>query len=785
MKTTLLEEIAASPLVWVSLAFLSGIVLSSALPLSTFVWLGMAGALLAVGLVVWRLRPQTRLALLLLPGFLFLGAARYAWVQPVITPNSAAYYNDLERKIYVTGFLSEPPDVRDTYMNLRLVVEAIDLGEGDIPSEGVVLVRLSNDYELEYGDRIRVRGFLQTPPENEEFSYRAYLERQGIHSLLRTDKVTLLPAVGDPNPFWKFLYRVKNSLLYRTYQLFPAPESALMAGVLLGEDNNIPEKLQEAFKNTGTAHIVAISGFNIAIVAAVLVGLFSRFFGKQVGALLAVLGILFYTLLVGADPSVVRAAIMGTLSLLAAQVGRRNLALNTLAVVALMMALWNPYLLWDIGFQLSFLATLGLVLYAQLMQDWAKDLLTRWFPSPTAEKIIGPLSDYFLLTLAAQLTTLPIMAYHFARVSLVSIFANPFILPAQPPVMILGGLAVLAGRLYEPLGQALAWITWPFPAYTIRMVEFFDGFPGGVLVLGDFSLLFTILVYGALFGLTLFWARLGQTRSYLTPSVALTSLIIVASLTWRSAINSPDGRLHVTFLNAGSADSILIQTPDGRFVLINGGSSPSNLADQIGRRIPPFDQKLDLLVVASTQENQVAALPRVLEQYTPERVLWAGNSEASFSAGLLEEWLLAQRVDVVEAYQGDIYSLGRKAMLKVLAVSPRGAVLSVEWGRFRAILPIGVDFDTFDVLKNGEGLGPVTALLLSESGYLPSNPEAWIKTLAPQVVVLSVDASDPNGLPSRELLETLEDANLLRTDVDGWIDFTTDGEDLWLTVERK
>lgn len=782
---TLLEQLSATPLLWMVSAFLGGLIFSSRLALPWWFWLVAAGVALLVALAIRWLRPQAALALLLLPFIFGLGAARYARGQHILAEKTIVAYNDLDQTIYITGTLSQPPEARDTYMNLRLNVSAVDTGTGDIPVDGTILVRLTNDYDLAYGDPVRVRGRLETPPEDEDFSYREYLLRQGIHSILLTNNITLLPRGEQRSPFWALLYGLRAGLYKEVNALFPQPEAALLNGILLGIESDIPVDIQQAFKDTGTAHIVAISGFNIAIIAALFVALFSRLFGKNLGALLAILGIIFYTLLVGASASVVRAAFMGSLALVARQFGRRGLALNTLFFAALLMSLWNPFVLWDVGFQLSFAATLGLVLYAQPWQDAVKSFLLRFLPQNTVEAVIGPFSDYFLLTFAAQLTTLPITVYHFGRLSLISFIANPFVLPAQPPIMILGGLAAIAGKLYHPLGQVLAWFTWPFPAYSIRAIEFFAGFEGGVYTVGEFGLLTMLLLYAVLFSLTLSWSRLAAFRSLINVSL-ITIVLGVASVNlWRTAVNGPDGRLHVTFLDVGSAETVLIKTPDGRFVLINGGPSPSKLVDQIGREIPPFRRKLDALIIAAPQENQVAALPRILDQYPPDTALWTGNRQASYSSRALDEWLTKNAVPTTEPGPGDVLDLGEGAVLRVLSVSPRGAILSVEWGNFNVILPFGVRYDTFEELENGIRLGPATALLLAESGYSPSNPPDWLLNLKPEMYILSVAAADFDGRPSPDLLKTLKDANILRTDSMGRITFSTDGDEVWVSVERK
>jgi competence protein ComEC len=271
----------------------------------------------------------------------------------------------------------------------------------------------------------------------------------------------------------------------------------------------------------------------------------------------------------------------------------------------------------------------------------------------------------------------------------------------------------------------------------------------------------------------------------LRPTVSISLLMVFTVLTWRSALNLPDGRLHITVLDVGSADALLVTTPSGRHVLINGGGSPSRLSDQLGRRMEPFDRKLDYLVIASTQENEVAALPRVLESFRPLNAFWAGNGQASFSSRKLDDWLSLHAVPVRLAQVGDDLDLGDGAKLRTLAVSPAGAILAVEWHNFRAVLPIGIDFDMYDQLKYGKYLGPVNALLLAQSGYGPANPEKWLTTLHPEIVLLSVAAGDPNGLPAPELLKTLKDINLFRTDAQGWIDLASDGQNTWVTVEKK
>ena len=578
------------PLMWISLVFLTGIILGSLIALSILVWMGLALAFIILAILARLIIHPSSFTLqpflFILQPFTFilfialaLGAARYQSTIPDFDAFHIAFYNDRDYDLLITGTLVEPPDYRDTYTNLRLKVTAVDTGDSELPVHGLILVRVTNNQTFQYGDVLRLRGKLKTPPENEDFSYRDYLAAKNIHSYMTNGEVTVLPGKSG-NPINAALFAFKQRSLDNIYRMYPDPESSLLAGILLGVDTGLTSELQQAFKNTGTAHIIAISGFNISIIAGIFFAFFSRFLGDRRGAVLAILGIALYTLLVGADAAVVRAAVMGSLALFAKQVGRRQVGLNTLLVVAAVMCVWNPLYVWDVGFQLSFFATLGLILYATPFSEFANQLIVKYFPTSAAEKFAELFSEFVLLTLAAQLTTIPIMAYHFQRISLISFVANPFILPAQPAVMILGGLSVLLSHAWLALGQLVAWITYPFVVYTIRIVEIFDRVPHGTIFLGDFSIWFVILFYAALLSLTFGWSSfkewiqsLGQWAGSVGVGSVLVILVIGLVLVWRAATSLPDQLLHVTFLDVGSADAVLIQTPGGKNVLINGGAS--------------------------------------------------------------------------------------------------------------------------------------------------------------------------------------------------------------------
>jgi beta-lactamase superfamily II metal-dependent hydrolase len=218
---------------------------------------------------------------------------------------------------------------------------------------------------------------------------------------------------------------------------------------------------------------------------------------------------------------------------------------------------------------------------------------------------------------------------------------------------------------------------------------------------------------------------------------------------------------------------------------VDGGSSANLLADALGRRLTFGQPEIDYLVVAATGENQIASLPLAMDHFRVRNILWSGPIEGSYSARELQKRLVQDQIPVIEAKQGQKLDLGDGAYLEVISASARGAILLLEWDRFRVLLPIGLDFESQEALLRDARFTPVTALLLAEGGISTLNSKEWMIHWKPQLALLSVAAGNEEGLPHPETLKALDGIPLLRTDQDGWIELSTDGEQLWAEVERK
>jgi competence protein ComEC len=783
-----------------AVAWLSGIYLASLLQVPPPILFLLAILPLAVSLLWWpeqRVRLGAASALLLV-----LGALRYEMAVPTFDESDLAYYNG-SGQVAVTGVVVDEPDIRERYVNLTVASRVLQLSDerGDVA--GLVLVQTGRYPVLSYGDELRIEGRLETPPEFEDFSYRAYLARQSIHSMMEYGKVTLL-SQGHGDPFHRAVYSLRGHLQATIARLFPEPSASLLTGILLGIETGIPDSLMEDFNNTSTTHIIAISGFNIAIVAGTIALLTKRFVGIYRSALISIVAISLYTLLVGADAAVVRAAIMGSLSLLALLAGRQTYALVSLALAAFFMTLWNPFLLWDVGFELSFAATLGMILLVRPMKESFRALLSRLRSEERAAYVVRLLSDPLFVTVAAQLAVWPITIYYFHRFSLISPVANFLIIPAQPAVMMVGGLATLLGAIHPILGQPVAWVAWLFLAYTIRVVQLTARIPFASLELGGFSAGAMWLYYGlfaaAMARVHLRRARLRQIRGFITQrlgtKLAIGGMSAIVILAWMAALQMPDGRLHVVFFDVGQGDAIFIKCPNGQQVLVDGGPTPSAVLSRLGRHMPFWDRSLDLVVLTHPEEDHITGLVDVLARYDVGQVLDSGQGCDTATCEAWRKQIEEKQIPYQRAEAGMTIEIGQAVRLHVLHppatlladtssdINNNSIVLRLEYGRFSALLTGDIEDEAEEaLLASGQ---PVDSLILKVPHHGGDNSLTlpFLQAVKPQLAVISVGSDNRFGHPGQLTLEKLEDVPIYRTDQQGNIEVVTDGERYWVVSQR-
>lgn len=496
---------------WICLFFIFGVFLSSFAILPANVWM----VFLIVGLIVtvfglkksfidlgkdWRF---------LIAGcaiiFLALGILRN---DLFLSRKESISQIPYQKDVALEGSISKDPDWGVNNQKIEVAVSYQYSGQAKQEMFGKILLTLDRNLDLRYGDRILVEGKLKAPLNTDGFSYKNYLAMQGIYALSYFPKITIIER-GGGNPLMVSLLSWRDSFEGKINAILPEPQSSFLAGLLLGAKKNMSAEVLDDFNRTGTTHIVAISGYNITVVAVVFVGfLLALGLARPKAFYFAVLGIIFFTLITGASASVVRASIMGILILVAQKIGRLSIASNAIIFAGTIMIAINPSLLrFDVGFQLSFLATLSLIYLA----PWLEEVL-KWLPNYLELRTV------LVATLSAQIAVLPILLYNFGQISIIAPLVNLLILPAVPLAMFLGFIASVLAFFWLPIGKLFGLLSWLVLTYQLKIVHLFSQLPIAVWQPANVGLFWCVVYYLVI--IFIVWRFLYRQKMQLVPQQA-------------------------------------------------------------------------------------------------------------------------------------------------------------------------------------------------------------------------------------------------------------------------
>lgn len=409
--------------------------------------------------------------------FLALGVFRYSQANlnhSVLTEFANHQANGKGISVTTRGFVDGEMAISGDKGQLIFYVTELEVPGQTILVDERTLLFLKAYPTYKIGDTLSVVGALQLPDNFAPgFDYVQYLKNKEIRTTISYPKISMTSLVKLSIlqrlkiSLYRHIFAVKDSFQSAVSRSLPAPYSAYINGVLLGTKQDIPADLTDAFNKTSTTHILAISGYNITIIAEALLALLVFFMRRRQAFWVSVAVIIIFTIMTGAGASVVRAAIMGLLLLFANGYGRLYDPKNSILLAAGVMVLLDPLALrFDVGFQLSFLAVLGLMYVGPILEEKFRKI----------PELIG-LKETVLMSISAQIMVAPLLAYTFNTFSLVSIPANLLVLPLMPYTMLFGFLTGMAGLIAGPLGQAVGLIAWVLSAFQIHVIRWLGALP--------------------------------------------------------------------------------------------------------------------------------------------------------------------------------------------------------------------------------------------------------------------------------------------------------------------
>ncbi|MDD9948004.1 MAG: DNA internalization-related competence protein ComEC/Rec2 [candidate division Zixibacteria bacterium] len=795
------------PALFIAVCFVIGILMGHRVDVSPVLFALGATAAIVMGYALYRTRGNDALALraCMALGLVFAGAFWYAVHVRVVPANDIRRFCDQRQRHVLTGTIVRSPDARARFTLVTVDVDSISLGvvgwaswespgmstatDRAAPVSGRLQVRLNSGIDSgRYGDRVLVSGRLRSPQPARNpggFDALTYYASRGVHVLmsvrdarsyrvtLRNTSFTWQTGVIDP---------LRNSIDRSIDRTMRGDSAALLKGILLGARRQLPEDLLQTFRTIGLAHILAVSGLHIGLITLVIHTLLSVLRLPRNIVVAGTLGVLvLYAFITNLTPSVIRATIMAALFLAGRQLDRQTDTVNILAVAAIAILLIWPSALFDLSFQLSFLATYAIITGYPRMKELLPERISR------SEKWWARwLRDGLLVSVAAQFGALPVVAGTFYQVSWMSAVANLFIGPLVFLNTTFGVLTALTGPLAIEIARLFSAANTLVLFAMIHLSKAFSGAPSALVEVPAPSILFFASFYGA--GLLLLWKPDGpRERRARQGLVALCLLLFGYNLL-------PDRSLRITVLDVGQGDAIFIACPNGRTLLVDGGAR-TPFYDAGARVIVPFMRakgyrRVDTIIVTHPDLDHYGGLRAVVESVDVGEVLASGIGSESGSYQAWRDAIERHDIPYRAVVKGD--TLAALGGVRGLFLHPDplflsgtakpssnevSVVLRLSLGEFSMLLTGDIEAKGEAATVRRPSMLKSTVLKSPHHGSRSSSGAAFLNAVDPEAVAVSAGMYNNFGHPSPEVIERYRrrGAEVFRTDEGGAVLIRSNG----------
>lgn len=706
------------------------------------------------------------------------------------TLNSGRFSGYAGKQVVVKGVIDSEPDIRENSINYIVKTSEIMLqGEIKKVKGRIILTTLKDEssFSLGYGREVEISGQINVPKGRRNpggFDYRRYLAGKGISAaIFATGNSIHVGENYSPNVLVKTGFFLRNSIVDVINRSLPPQQAGLLNGMLIGYREGLSTEVQNAFSDAGLSHIMAVSGANVAFIVAPLVFMFRRLRIRQKIANISIIGVLMlFVFITGFSPSVMRAVIMAVIILAGRMIRREAEVITSISLAAVLMLIYNPFTFFDIGFQLSFAATLSLVLFYKNIK---KMLNCRFIP--------GFITELLAVTLAAQVGVIPITALYFNKISIISLFSNLAVVPVVELITLLGSAMALLGQISIVFSQVIGYVNSTFLSFVLYVSKTSASMPFAVVKAVTPPIAF-IVIYYFLAMFFLWYKPLSKVR--LKPvyyGTAFAGILLAACL----YMIIPRG-LEVVFIDVGEGDSTFIKTYSGRTVLIDGGGSISkggkepdgpNVGDTT---VIPFlldygVTSLDLVVATHGHDDHIQGLIPVLKSFKAGNLVMPDIAEkkelkpliaiAEAKGVLIRACTSGDRIRLDDRTYFDVLNPDSNPAGNKISLNNSSLVLKLHYKTTSILFSGDVEQETENFLLESKSDIKADILKVAHHGSGNSTTPAFIDRVQPGAAVISVGKNN-FGHPSKKVLETLKskDVRLFRTDEDGAVILKSNGE---------
>ncbi len=734
-------------------------------------------------------------------GLLFFTSATLYSVNEQIRDNRhiTQYLNSTDSlKIYCK--VIDEPRVKDGRTTLLVSLISLNNEFDSLEVDGKAYIRIISDKRKKeipkvilYGSFISFNGILQSPSDERnpgEFSYRQYLEVNNIYATASINGYSMVSVSNDREGNFLFEYIIfptKNFIVKTIRSVMKGNEANFLIGLLLGDRTDLSEEIKTAFMNTGTIHVLAVSGSHVVLVAEiifVIVGLLR--FSKKPRILIAISALLYYMLLTGATPSVVRATLMIIVFYVGKLFEERTDVYNVLGISAIIILLIEPKQLFDVGFQLSFSAVFSIVYFYPKL-----NALIPKIPEPLEEfKILKWVWQLFAVSLAAQIGTLPFTAFYFGKVSIVSLFANLIVVPIVGLIVTIGLSGALLGVFSIWVASCFSEVNDLLAIFTLNFVRWAEQVPFAIVNTATFGLQETIL-YSALIG---FIFNIGNRT--IQKRIILGSLFVANILLFNSILQPHQQNLRITFLDVGQGDGTVIQFPTGEVLIVDAGPK-TNEYDAGEKIVAPFLRRngishIDAVITSHPHADHLGGVPYLLKTFSVQQTI---DADQLAQSNLFYEYsILNHKQKHLVKKAGSTFSIGN-ARLYFMHPSTQfidtdstngysdlnqsSLVFKLQYGNASFLFTGDAEIEAEEHLtKSYHDFLESDVLKAGHHGSSTSSSEYFVSVVKPQEVIISVAKFNKFRHPSKRVIERFKTfgASVYRTDVEGAVIFESDGK---------
>lgn len=629
----------------------------------------------------------------------------------------------------------------------------------------LINIKMSQDIpSIKYGDSLYIEGEFKQPEEARNYkgyNYKQYLKTKKIIGTVELEKVKILKSSNG-----SFIHNIQKYIRDTINGTLTDEEGNLLLAILLGDKDKLSEDIQESFKTSYLSHMLAVSGAHVSyIILGLTYVLQNSIIGKKNGKIVCIIFLLAFMAITNFTPSVTRACIMAILTLFSSIIYRKSDVYTNISVAALITLIFNPYSLLDLGFQLSYGGTIGIIIFIKRIQE-----------KKSNSKVINYIKQMALVSIYANIIIIPIMMYHFNTVSFTFIISNIMASPILGIIVITGFLFIIASITVKPLTRLIAIFIKPILSILIKISQICSKLPfSNILVVTPY--MFNVISY---YAIILYCIKSKKNNKCKIIICLLIVLILINFI-----IYIFPQKLRIFFIDVGQGDSTLIITPDKKTVLIDGGGSDSfDVGEKVllpyllDRRI----LKIDYVLISHFDTDHCGGILTIMEKVKVKNIIISEQAEHSENYERFKKLMIHKKIRLIEVKKGDKIKIGRYSEFKILFPTSRllsenplnnnSIVTQFNYNNFKMLFTGDIEkLAEQQILKTEKAEIRADILKVAHHGSKTSSIPEFIKAVRPKIALIGVGKNNTFGHPNQQTIKNLENikCRIYRTDLQGEI----------------